>query len=106
MKLQALMKTAAVAGAFALLTACANGPTGSGSEDAYNRALADAKTAVAASKKVNNQWFYKEDLLTQAEKAAAKGDYESATKLAQKAKFQADMAVKQAEDQKNAGPLK
>lgn len=98
-----MFKTFAVATAFALLSACATTPT-TGSADDYEKALAEAKTAQAAAKKANNQWFYKEDLVKQAETAAAAGDYETATKLAKKAKFQGDMAVKQAEEQKNAGP--
>ncbi|MEW5837875.1 MAG: hypothetical protein AB1717_03465 [Pseudomonadota bacterium] len=73
-------------------------------EDDYLTALEQAKTAQAAAKKVDNQWFYKKDLIAQAEEAAGKSDYDTATKLAQKAKFQGDMAVKQAEEQKNAGP--
>ncbi|HES76827.1 MAG TPA: hypothetical protein ENO09_07470 [bacterium] len=97
-------KTLSIAAALALMTACASTPESTGSSAAYDKALAEAKTAQAAAKKVNNQWFYKEDLIKQAEKAAAAGDYANATKLAEKAKFQGDMAVKQAAEQKNAGP--
>ena len=99
------LKTLSLAVALTLMnTACANTPESSGSSASYEAALVDAKTAQEAAKKVNNQWFYKEDLIKQAEAAAAKGDYATATKLAEKAKFQGDMAVKQAADQKNAGP--
>ena len=98
------LKTLSIAAALAVLTACASTPESTGSADAYDKALTEAKTAQAAAKKVNNQWFYKEDLVKQAETAAAAGDYAKATKLAEKAKFQGDMAVKQAAEQKNAGP--
>ena len=97
-------KTLTIAATLALMTACASTPESTGSSDAYDKALSEAKTAQAAAKKANNQWFYKEDLIKQAETAAAAGDYAKATKLAEKAKFQDDMAVKQAAEQKNAGP--
>ena len=103
MNSSAMIKSMTLAAAFALLTACASTPETGSSAD-YDKALSEAKTAQAAAKKANNQWFYKEDLIKQAEAAAAAGDYEKATKLAQKCKFQGDMAVKQAEEQKNAGP--
>jgi len=101
---RAMLKTVSIAAALALMTACASTPESTGSADAYDKALAEAKTAQAAAKKVNNQWFYKEDLVKQAETAAAAGDYSKATKLAEKAKFEGDMAAKQAAEQKNAGP--
>lgn len=104
MKPSAMFKTLTIAAALAALTACASTPEATGSSADYDKALSEAKTAQAAAKKANNQWFYKEDLIKQAEKAAADGDYAKATKLAEKAKFQSDMAVKQAADQKNAGP--
>ena len=104
MKPSTMFKTLTIAATLALMTACASTPESTGSADAYDKALSEAKTAQAAAKKVNNQWFYKEDLVKQAEPAAAAGDYAKATKLAEKAKFQGDMAVKQAAEQKNAGP--
>ena len=104
MKPSAMFKTLTIAATVALLSACASTPESTGSADAYDKALSEAKTAQAAAKKANNQWFYKEDLIKQAETAAAAGDYAKATKLAEKAKFQHDMAVKQAAEQKNAGP--
>jgi len=104
MKPSTMFKTLTIAATLALMTACASTPEYSGSADAYDKALSEAKTAQAAAKKANNQWFYKEDLVKQAETAAAEGDYAKATKLAEKAKFQGDMAVKQAAEQKNAGP--
>lgn len=106
MKLNALIKTLAIAGSFAMLTACATEPAGSGSADAYEKAMKDAKASVAEAKKANNIWGKTDDHMKNAEKAAKEGNYDEATKLAKKAKFEADLAVKQAADQKNAGPYK
>lgn len=103
MKFKSFFKSLAIVGAFALLTACATGPEG-GDSAAYETALKEAKTALAEAKKANNVWVKTEDLLKDAEKAAAEGKYDEATKLAKRVKFEADMALKQAQDQKNAGP--
>jgi len=105
MKQTALIKTLAIAGAFALLTACASEPS-AGDSAAYEKAMKDAKAAMAEAKKANNVWGKTEEHLKAAEKAAAEGDYDKATKAAKTAKFEADLAVKQAAEQKNAGPYK
>jgi uncharacterized lipoprotein YajG len=105
MKLNALLKTLAIAGSFALLTACASGPATSDSAE-YEKAMKEAKASLAEAKKANNVWIKTEDHMKAAEKAAAEGKYDEATKLAKRVKFEADMAVKQANDQKNAGPYK
>ncbi|MGB9671261.1 MAG: hypothetical protein ACP5OY_03675 [Halothiobacillaceae bacterium] len=105
MKFNALLKTLAVAGSFALLTACATGPEGDDSA-AYETAIKEAKASLAEAKKANNVWGKTEDHMKAAEKAASEGKYDEATKLAKQVKFEADMAVKQANEQKNAGPYK
>lgn len=105
MKFNALLKTLAVAGSFALLTACANGPAASGDAE-YENAMKAAKASLAEAKKANNVWGKTEDHMKAAEKAASEGKYDEATKLAKRVKFEADLAVKQANDQKNAGPRK
>lgn len=105
MKQTALIKTLAIAGAFAMLTACASGPS-TGDSATYDKAMKDAKASLAEAKKANNVWGKTEDHLKAAEKAAGEGDYDTATKEAKTAKFEADLAVKQAAEQKNAGPYK
>ena len=105
MKQTALIKTLAIAGAFTLLTACASGPS-TGDSATYEKAMKDAKAAVAEAKKANNVWGKTDDHIKNAEKAAKEGNFDEATKLAKKAKFEADLAVKQAADQKDAGPYK
>ncbi|MDM7322929.1 MAG: hypothetical protein P3W87_006620 [Gammaproteobacteria bacterium] len=105
MKFNTLLKTLAITGSFTLLTACATGPEG-GDSAAYETAIKEAKAALAEAQKVNNVWGKTEDYMKAAEKAASEGKYDEATKLAKRVKFEADMAVKQANEQKNAGPYK
>ncbi len=89
--------------AAALAAGCAGGATKT-AED-YNKALADAKSAVAKAKKVNYEWRDTGKILKKADAAAKAGDYNKATKLAEQAKRQGELAVIQYNDQKNAGPL-
>ncbi|MEF3193736.1 MAG: hypothetical protein K6346_05955 [Halothiobacillaceae bacterium] len=122
MKLQALLKTTAVAGTFALLTACANAPTGDSSKGSSS-AISEAKAAVAKAKAsgqplwaVKNPavWGIKttqkvslystENILIDAEAAAKNGDEVQAEKLAKLAKWQAEQILAQAQYGKNAGP--
>jgi hypothetical protein len=62
-------------------------------EDAYNKA-----------KEANNLWTTTDDELKAAKEAAAKGDMETATKLANRAKFESEAAYAQAESEKDARP--
>lgn len=101
MKTRVTFKTLTLAAAMTSLLGFASATL---ANDDYDKALEEAKTAEAAAKGVNNQWFYKKNLIEQAEAAAKADDYDTAIKLAKKAKFQGDMAVAQYEEQKNAGP--
>ena len=69
-------------------------------ERAYTAAIAAVKKAAA----VDNEWSPTDKLLKNAHKAAKAGDYAKAIKLADKAKFQGDMAYQQYLSQRNAGP--
>ena len=86
-----------------LATGCSMGTKSASPED-YSMALSDAKTAIAQAKKVNYEWRDSGKILKQAEKAAAEGDYDKATSLANKAKRQGELAVMQHQQQMNAGP--
>lgn len=120
MKLQALLKTAAVAGTFALLTACASTP--SGDSMGSSSAISEAKAAVAKAKASGQPlwavskpaaWGIKttqkvslystENILVDAEAAAKNGDEAQAEKLAKLAKSQAEQILAQAQYGKNAG---
>lgn len=93
---------------FTLLSGCASygtsdntvAPTMAG----YNSALADAKKSIKAATQANYVWRDSGKILKKADKAAKKGDFETAIKLAQKAKRQGDMALAQYKEQANAGP--
>ena len=89
--------------AAALTAGCAGGAAKT-AED-YNQALADAKSAVSKAKKAKNEWRDTGKILKKAAAAAKAGDYDKATKLANKAKRQGELALIQANAQKNAGPM-
>ena len=60
------------------------------------KAITEAKAAIAASKKLNNEWRDTDDMMKQAEEAQGAGDYVKAVELASKARRQAENAVAQA----------
>lgn len=77
-------------------------PAGS-SQQGYEAALAAAKAEIKKASAVGGEWRDTGKLLKKADKAAADGDYGTATKLAEKAKFQAIKGQEQAASQVNAG---
>ncbi len=88
-----------------LLSGCASSGGTTASLESYQKAHNEANTAIKAAVMANNVWRDSRKILNKAEKAAKAGDYETATKLALKAKRQGELAVVQAESQKNAGPM-
>jgi len=86
-----------------LATGCSGYGTKEASPENYNSAHAKAKISIANAKKAHYEWRDSGKILKAAEKAAKAGDYATATKLANKAGRQGELAVKQAEAQKNAG---
>jgi len=77
-------------------------PAGSGQE-AYEAALAGAKAEIKKASAVGGEWRDTGKILKKAEKAAAEGNYGNATKMAEKAKFQAIKGQEQAASQVNVG---
>ena len=75
-----------------------------GSPDAAAATEAIAAAKAALKKAAGNEWRDTGKFIKKAEKLASEGKIAEAVKLAKKAKSQAEMAVKQAEEQKNAGP--
>ena len=88
-------------------------------EAGYKMALADATTAVDAANKAGGEWRdirwpsakkkknakkHAKTLFGKASKEAAAGHYEAAIKLLNKAAQHAEIGLKQAESEKNAGP--
>jgi len=97
----------------ALATLLVTGCAGNGSSSAkapatqadYNTAVSDAKMALDKAVKANYVWRDSGKILKKSAKAAKAGDFDTAIKLALKAKRQGEMAIVQAEQQKNAGPI-
>ena len=86
-----------------LATGCSAYGTKEASPENYNSAVEKAKISIANAKKAHYEWRDSGKILKKAAKAAKAGDYTTATKLANKAGRQGELAVKQAETQKNAG---
>lgn len=70
----------------------------------YEVAIAAAKAAQKKAASVDGEWRDTDNIIEDSEEAAKKGDFNKATKLANKAKMQGEMAYKQTIDQENAGP--
>jgi hypothetical protein len=66
----------------------------------YNAALAKAQETLAEAEKKVQLWSTSEILLKDAEKSAADGDFDLATKLATEARLQGELAVATAEREK------
>ncbi len=102
------MKKLALLGALILaLSGCASTDKAvtSAGADAAKAAIAAAEVALKKARSVEGEWRdAKKKFVKNAKAAASKGDYETAVKLANKAKFQAEMGYQQAMDQKDAGP--
>ncbi len=98
---------AGIALATLLLSGCATtGSSGSSSatQASYDAAVVAAKSSIKTAKKANYEWRDSGKILKKADKAAKSGDFEKATKLANKAKRQGELALIQSKDQANAGP--
>ena len=81
-----------------LLVACA-GNTVAADEKSFNAAYEAADSARKKAASLSYEWCDTGKMLKKAKKSAAKGDYETAEKLAKKAKMQGEMAVAQAHEQ-------
>jgi hypothetical protein len=88
----------AVAMGASLLVACA-GTTVAADEKSFNATYEAADSARKKAASMNYEWRDTGKMLKKAKEAAGKGDYETAEKLAKKAKFQGEMAVAQANEQ-------
>ena len=87
----------AVMGA-SLLVACA-GTSVSADEKSFNASYEAADAARKKAASMNYEWRDTGKILKKAKKAADKGDYETAEKLANKARMQGEMAQAQAKEQ-------
>jgi hypothetical protein len=85
--------------AAALLTSSTM-PAVAASEADFKTALAVAEAAEKEAGQLRNQWTTTESALTAAKKAAAAGDFESATASAKEAEFLAKASIFQATSEK------
>lgn len=97
-----MKKLIIAAAAAALMTACASAPTHTLKQ--ANDALVDASAATAKVKKLNYEWRDTGKLIKKARKAKAAGDFDTAVKLANKAKRQSENAYAQYLEQKDVKP--
>ncbi len=72
-------------------------------KSSYEKTLAEAKAERKKAAAVGGEWRDIGKFLKAADKAAAKGDYDTAMKLAKKALFQAKMGQIQAKEQAGVG---
>lgn len=75
----------------------------SAEEAAYQTALAGAKAEQKKAKSMGGEWRDIGKMLKKADAAAQKGDYATATKMANKAAFQGKMGQAQASTEANVG---
>jgi methyl-accepting chemotaxis protein len=73
-------------------------------QEGFDAALTTAKDLQAQAAAAGAEWRDTGKLIESAQEAAGKGDFAKAVSLAGEAKMQAEMAIKQAEANKNAGP--
>lgn len=85
--------------ALGLVAGCATAPKEAekpaGPSAAVTQAIDSAKSAIASAKSLDALWRDTEDMLAEAEKAAAAGDEENAIKLANQARSQAELGINQ-----------
>ena len=93
----------AIAAALALGACTMGGGTSSTQADASS-AITAAEHETKRAKSKGFEWRDTGKIIKKAKKAMKEGDFDTAVKLANKAKRQSSSALAQAEAQKNAGP--
>ncbi len=82
----------------------ANSTKTTATESEYQQAIADAKTSLKKAHNAANEWRDTGKIIKESEKAAQSGDFTTATRLANKARQQGELALLQAHEQMNAAP--
>jgi hypothetical protein len=109
MKFQ-FMRLAMLMGMALLIAACTgmekteDASAGGDDQAAFAQLYQEAEQAYQKVAAVGGAWSETQDRLNEAKQAAEKADYKTAIKLAQRAKFEGDMAYAQYASQKDAGP--
>jgi hypothetical protein len=78
-------------------------PAMAADQSTYEKAVTEAKAALKAAGSVGGEWRDSGKMLKQAAEAAAKGDFDKATKLAEMAKFQGMQGQAQAKAEQGVG---
>lgn len=99
---------AGIALATLLLSGCSttssSGSASTATQESYDAVVVAAKSSIKIAKSANYEWRDSSKILKKADKAAKSGDFEKATKLANKAKRQGELALAQSKTEANAGP--
>lgn len=82
--------------------AAAAEPAVQSSADAFAEAFQEAEATLKKAREMKYSWNTTKPLLKSATEAAEAGDYDKALKLVSEAQMQADLAIKQAEEQSTA----
>ncbi|MGM0412051.1 MAG: LysM peptidoglycan-binding domain-containing protein [Pseudomonadota bacterium] len=96
---------AGLTAAILMAAGCAGSPSeddsGSGAEDAADRAISEARAAIEKAGDRGCLWRDTESILEDAEKAADSDEYADAEELASEALFQAEKGMEQCEEQRS-----
>jgi hypothetical protein len=95
------LAVAGLASGVLLLSACAGG-MGSDSKAEFDKAYADASSALKDAEKVKHAWTTAEDGLKQSRKAADDGDYARAIELAKQSRAHSELAIQQSKTEDQA----
>jgi len=93
-----------VAAAALALGACSSTPSQTHTKNDALSAIAAAEHETARARKVGYEWRDTGKLIKKAKEALKKEQYDKAIKLANKAKRQSTLAIRQQQEQANAGP--
>ncbi len=97
------MRTLTLAAALVLLAAALAGPLQAATAEQAQQAIADATAARKQAGAVGGEWRDTSKMIRAAQKAAKKGDFDKAVKLASDAKFQGEAGQAQALAEQSAG---
>ena len=86
-----------------LMAVLLGAPAMAADQAGYDKAAAAAKAALEAAAAVGGEWRDSRKLLKKATQAAAKGDFATATKLAETARFQGTKGQEQAKAEQDVG---
>jgi len=106
-----LIRLTALGAITILMSACGSMQGGSGgspepeaNKSTFEKSYQAAEEAYKKAKDTNNLWVNTEEHMEKAKEAASAGDFKTAIKLANRAKFESNAAYEQYESQKDIKP--